>query len=192
MSALAVGCVRILPLSYPFSVSRVGRDCRATAGTQHAVEQQLSERGDEKTFQVCRRFLFFRRIGGFASKRQHALGGITFLRDPPPLATYPRTSSRDRTVVGYQLRGSQLSNVRTRSPTSIAYNVRELTVARGADRPAPGADQFHKGCYANGRLPKKIDCAAAVSVVDEQLSAANSCTQPARAAITSENVVNVE
>ena len=46
--------------------------------------------------------------------------------------------------------------------------------------------------YANGRSPKKIDCAAAVSVVDEQLSAANSCAQPARAAITSENVVNVE
>jgi len=51
---------------------------------------------------------------------------------------------------------------------------------------------FHNWHYANGRSPKKIDCAAAVSVVDEQLSAANSCTQPARAAITSENVVNVE
>jgi hypothetical protein len=38
---------------------------------------------------------------------------------------------------------------------------------------------------------KKIDCAAVASVVDEQLSAAKSCTQPARAAITSENVVDI-
>ncbi len=50
---------------------------------------------------------------------------------------------------------------------------------------------FHNWHYANWRSPKKINCAAAASVVDEQLSAANSCTQPARAAITSENVVNI-
>jgi hypothetical protein len=51
---------------------------------------------------------------------------------------------------------------------------------------------FHNWPYAHWRSLKKIDCAAAASVVDEQLRAANSCTQPARAAITSENVVNVE
>jgi hypothetical protein len=66
---------------------------------------------------------------------------------------------------------------------SVCAPVRALRARRRADSII--------GIYAHWRLPTKSRCAAVASVVDEQLSAAKSCTQPARAAITSENVVNI-
>ena len=67
---------------------------------------------------------------------------------------------------------------------------RTFTVARCADSLRVGRRSDSIIGIMRIGVHQRIDCGSVASVVDEQLSAVKSCTQLARAAITSENLVN--